>query len=149
MNIRACDDGDLPAIFDIYNRSKLDELKYETSALSLLPLEKDEIRLSKLMEADIYVYQEQARICAYGAICGNEIRALFVHPEFRGKGVGKRLLEFMLSLIQGQPCLYVARSNKPAKCLYLGYGFKVIDTFETTYNQQPVIAQKMARETLS
>jgi putative acetyltransferase len=139
---------DLSAIFEIYDQSKLDELKYETSTFSLLPLEKDEIRLSKLMEADIYVYQEQERICAYGAVCGNEIRALFVHPEFRGKEIGKKLLEFMLSLIQGQPCLYVARSNHLAKCLYAGYGFKVTETFETIYNQQPVIAQKMVCDSL-
>lgn len=149
MSIRAYIQDDLPVIFDIYNRSKLDELNFEDNIFTLLPLEKDEARLSGLIESDIYVYQEQERISGYGAICGNEIRALFVHPDFRGKGIGKNLLEFLLSLIQGQPCLYVASSNQPAKRLYQLYGFNVTDTFETTYNQEPVIAQKMVREVLA
>lgn len=147
MRIRTYVDSDLPSIFDIYRRSKLDELKFEDRIFGLLPLEEDEVRLCGLMESDIYVYQEEDCIFGYGAICGNEIRALFVHPEFRGRGVGKSLLEFLLSLIQGQPCLYVARSNQPAKRLYQFYGFSVMDTFETIYNQEPVIAQKMVRAT--
>lgn len=143
MSIREYIEDDLPAIFDIYGRSKLDELNFEDKVFTLLPLAKDEARLRGLMESDIYVYQEHNRLSGYGAVCGNEIRALFVHPDFRGKGVGKILLEFLLSLILGQPCLYVVNSNQPAKNLYQRYGFNVTDTFETTYNQEQVIAQKM------
>jgi putative acetyltransferase len=149
MNIRAYLQDDLPVIFEIYRHSKLDELKFEDKIFTLLPLEKDTARLSGLMESDIYVYQEHGLISGYGAICGNEIRALFVHPEFRNKGIGKKLLEFLLSLIQGQPCLYVASSNQRAKRLYQLYGFNITDTFETTYNQVPVIAQKMVRGVLA
>jgi len=145
MSIRAYTQNDLAAIFDIYSRSKLDELKFENKVFTLLPLEEDEGRLSGLMESEIYVHQEQGQILGFGAICGHEIRALFVPPEYRGKGVGKKLLEFLLSNIQGQPCLYVASTNQPAKYLYQRYGFSVTETFETTYNQVLVIAQRMAR----
>ena len=145
MSIRTYTQNDIAAIFDIYSRSKLDELKFEDKVFTLLPLEEDGVRLYGLMESEIYVHQEQGKIFGFGAICGNEIRALFVPPEHRGKGVGKKLLEFLLSNIQGQPCLYVASTNQPAKYLYQRYGFSVIDTFETTYNQVPVVAQKMNR----
>lgn len=147
MSIRTYVDSDLPSIFDIYRHSKLDELTFEDKVFRLLPLEEDEVRLRELMESDIYLYHEEDCILGYGAIYGNEVRALLVRPEFRGRGVGKSLLEFLLTLIQGQPCLYVARSNQPAKRLYQFYGFSVIDTFETTYNQEPVMAQKMVRTT--
>lgn len=56
MSIRAYTQTDLPEIFDIYNRSKLDELKFEETLFTLLPLEKDAIRLSGLLEAKMYLY---------------------------------------------------------------------------------------------
>ncbi|MBQ4880296.1 GNAT family N-acetyltransferase [Pseudoalteromonas luteoviolacea] len=145
MNIRAYTQNDLASIFDIYRRSKLDELKFEEKVFTLLPLEEDKERLRGLMESQIYVYQEQGQILGFGANCGHEIRALFVAPKHRGKGVGKALFEFLLSNIHGQPCLYVASTNQPAKYLYHEYGFSVTETFETTYNQVSVIAQKMVR----
>lgn len=147
MNIRAYTQNDLAAIFDIYSRSKLDELKFEDKEFTLLPLEKDDVRLSGLMESEIYVYQEKGAIVGFGAVYVNEIRALFVLPEDRGKGVGKKLLECLLSHIKDQAFLYVASTNQPAKYLYQRYGFSVVDTFETTYGQVPVVVQKMARIT--
>mgnify|MGYP000326526241 CR=1 FL=1 len=146
MSIREYNKNDLSAIFEIYNHSKLDELKFESTAFTLLPLEKDKARYSGLIESEIYVYQAKNRISGFCAIYGNEIRALFVHPESRGEGIGKKLLEFLLSNIQGQSCLYIASSNHPAKELYQQYGFTITDTFETTYNQLPVLAQKMVRK---
>lgn len=145
MSIRKFKENDLTQIFDIYAASKLDELSFEPKTFTLLPLDRDSGRLSQLMESDIYLYQDHEKISGYGAVCGDEIRALFVRPECRGKGIGRMLLEFLLSRTNGRPSLYVARSNEPAKRLYRQYGFKVTDTFKSTYNQQPVFAQKMVR----
>ena len=58
MGIRAYIQTDLVSIFDIYDRSKLDELKFEDKTFALLPLESDDVRLSELMESEIYVHQE-------------------------------------------------------------------------------------------
>lgn len=143
MNIRTYIKSDLPSISEIYNLSKLDELKFEDAEFELLPLEKDEERYNKLMGSEIYVYQTQGHISGFAAVLGNEIRALFVHPNSRGEGVGKKLIEFLLSRIQSEPCLYVASSNQPAIGLYQQYGFIITDTFDTTYNQMPVVANKM------
>lgn len=83
MSIQTFKQNDLAAIVDIYDRSKLDELKFEVKPFTLLPLHKDDLRFSGLMASEIYVYQDQGRILGFGAINGNEIRALFVHPEHR------------------------------------------------------------------
>ncbi|MGC1508456.1 GNAT family N-acetyltransferase [Ketobacter sp.] len=149
MRIRGYTEVDLAAILDIYGRSKLDELKFEDKTFTLLPLAKDEARLRGLMESEIYVCEEKGIISGYGAFYGNEIRALFVLPGCRGKGVGKMLLEFLLSKVQGEPCLNVASSNQPAKRLYQRYGFSVAHSFETTYNRVPVSAQTMIRKALA
>jgi ribosomal protein S18 acetylase RimI-like enzyme len=71
---------------------------------------------------------------------------LFVHPDYRGKGIGVSLLEFMLSHKMGTVTLYVAASNHPAIKLYQKYGFKIISEFNTTYNNKAVLANKMEKQ---
>jgi len=148
MNIRKFVENDYPRIFEIYAHSKLDELRFEKRKFNLLPLEDDEKRLIEFKESDIYVYEDE-QVIGYAALCGTEIRALFVHPDARGRGIGKSLLEFLLSNIEGIAFLYVAKTNVPAKNLYVSYGFKVVDEFRTTYNDISVFANKMQRDKIN
>lgn len=69
----------------------------------------------------------------------------FCLPSARGKGIGKRLLEFMLLKVTGTVSLYVAKTNYPAKSLYSNFGFIITDEFETKYNCVTVLANKMVR----
>lgn len=142
--IRPFQENDFPRLLEIYAMAKLDELKYEAATFELLPLDQDKPRLDSLLAADIYVYQD-TDIVAYGAMFESEIRALFVHPESRGKGIGKALLEHLLCNIHHEAVLYVAKTNKPAKALYMEYGFEVVDEFATQYNGIGVLANKMKR----
>ena len=146
MNIRAFSEKDYPRVFEIYSNSKLDELRFEKKRFHLLPLEHDEKRFSALKESDIYVYDD-GEILGYGAIFEAEIRTLFVCPSARGKGIGKEIIEFLLSQITGRANLFVAKTNIPAKELYKTYGFKVSDEFLTEYNGEPVYANEMVRIT--
>lgn len=143
MNIRPFTQNDYPSVLDIYHKSKLDELCFEKKSFTLLPLEKDEKRYTEFRESDIYVCEADGRIIGYCGLFGSEIRALYVAPEMRGKGVGMLLFEFLLSKIPGLPSLYVAKTNSPAKQLYRKYGFSIVDEFETSYNGVAVYANKM------
>lgn len=145
MTIRASRKEDFSQIYDIYSNSKLDELQFEEQKFSLVPIEEDLKRLSELMESDVYVFYNEQLIEGYTALFGNEIRALFVRPESRGMGIGKKLLEFLLSNISSNVYLNVVSTNYPAKKLYNAHGFNVTGTFKTTYNQLPVLAEKMER----
>ena len=144
MNIRPFRDNDFPAILDIYANSKLDELRFESEEFELLPLEDDRVRLAELKESDIYVYDDGG-VIGYGALFGSEVRALFVCPSARGKGIGKSLLGFVLLKVKGTASLYVVKTNIPAKRLYNNVGFVITDEFETTYNGVSVLANKMVR----
>ncbi|MGC0119616.1 N-acetyltransferase family protein [Pseudoalteromonas piscicida] len=144
MNIRELTEEDYPRIFEIYSKSKLDELRFEKKTFKLLPLENDEKRLSALMESKIYVFDD-GNILGFGAIFGSEIRALFVCPSARGNGIGRKILEFLLSQICGKANLFVAKTNEPAKELYKAYGFEVSDEFLTEYNGESVYANEMVR----
>lgn len=142
MEIRPFQPGDFATLAEIYTLSKLDELRFEEGQFEFLPLERDQKRLSGLMESRIYVW-EQGRVLGYGAVCGNEIRALFVHPLARGKGIGSSLLSCLLSKVELPARLYVAKSNAPAKKLYQRFGFAVTREFQTDYNGKPVSANEM------
>jgi putative acetyltransferase len=144
MKIRPFQENDFPAILDIYAKSKMDELIYEEREFVFLSLSEDQKRLAEFLESDVYVCEEN-EIVGYGALFGSEIRALFVYPNYRGKGVGKLLLKYLLSLVDGVAVLYVAKTNAPAKSLYEKFEFKVVGEFETAYNCVPVMANKMVR----
>lgn len=144
MIIRPFNEDDFADIVDIYAKSKLDELKFEEKDVELIPLIEDQKRLTEFQESDVYVYEEN-RILGYGALFGSEIRSLFVTPESRGRAVGKHLLEYLISLVEGPVILHVVASNTPAKKLYEKYGFKVVGEFEATYNNVIVHANKMVR----
>lgn len=144
VKVREYQDGDFNAIAEIYSLSKLDELRFEVDRFELLPLKSDEGRYRETMESRIFVYDDGG-VLGYGAVFKNEIRALFVHPRFRGNGVGKSLLDYLILQADTPTVLYIAESNSPAKSLYQKYGFSVTKAFETEYNQKPVLANEMVR----
>ena len=84
--------------YDLYNRSKIGELEHVTSAYKLLTFQNDILRFDKLVDSEIYVRQESARIAVYGAICAAEIRPHFVHHDFMNEGIGRKQLLFSLCL---------------------------------------------------
>lgn len=145
MSIRKFQNGDFDAINEIYSLSKLDELRYEDGSFELLPLEKDDRRLREIMESRVFVYDD-GDILGFGAVFENEIRALFVRPLFRGRGIGKRLLEYLIAQAGGSAKLYIAKSNAPARAMYQKYGFTLTREFEAYYNGNRVLANEMVRE---
>jgi len=148
MNIRKYCEDDYKEILEIYSKSKLDELQFEDADFELLPLESDEKRLSQLMESDIFVYSEK-KVIGYTAVYGSEIRALFVHPNNRRKGIGRKLLEHVLTNLEPPVTLYIAKTNHYAKNIYFKYGFEVVEEFKTTYNGKSVLANKMVLSSLN
>lgn len=144
MNIRPFRESDFPEIIHIYARCKLDELAYENNTFKLIPLDRDQKRLTELQESAIYVCEADG-VVGYGALFGSQIRALFIHPDSRGKGFGKRLLTHLLSLSDGPVTLQVVKSNLPAMRLYQECSFKLVEEIEAFYNGVDVIAYKMLR----
>jgi len=55
-----------------------------------------------------------------------------VHPDYRGKGIGKRLMQHVLN-DEEVFFLEVRASNETAKSIYEHYGFQVISTRKSYY----------------
>ena len=64
------------------------------------------------------------------------IAELAVLPEYRRKGIGRKLVELMLTSCEGvrTVCLEVRASNRQAKALYESVGFEAISTRRDYYD---------------
>lgn len=94
---------------------------------------------SAILEESIYneldfclVLEESGVICGYGClrlIAGEgEIERIAVLPAYRGRGLGKKLMEAMVAFARNQDVhsvtLEVRSGNEPARNLYKSYGFR-------------------------
>lgn len=67
-----------------------------------------------------------------------DITNVAVLPEFRRKGVGKKLIEHLIQYCKNMQLspifLEVRKSNEPAKSLYTGFGFKEVGIRKKYYS---------------
>ncbi len=88
---------------------RLIEIWYESSIIShsFVPedfwkQEKKNIREIYLKVAESYIYEEQGNFVGFISLLPpNEVGALFVHPEYQSRGIGKKLLEYAGNLKNG------------------------------------------------
>jgi ribosomal protein S18 acetylase RimI-like enzyme len=142
--IRAYKESDFPDIERIYNASKKDEFAGEKFDITVVPLSEDQQMLQLLRESNIYIY-EKSDIVGFAGAKENYISWLFVHPDFRGKNIGKKLVSHVLSKLNGEVTLTVARSNIAATNLYQNLGFDIAKEFTGRYQGNPIVVRKMRK----
>lgn len=80
------------------------------------------------------------------ASCEARILSIAVHPDFQGRGLGRKLLEAGLGYLraEGAPCvrLEVRPDNDPARHLYEQYGFVALGTYEDPQGTWLVMVQR-------
>ncbi|WEF31173.1 GNAT family N-acetyltransferase [Pseudoduganella chitinolytica] len=135
---------DFPAVAAVYDAAKLDEFQFEPTRFTLLPLAQDKERLAAFAQCDAIVYTCYGAIVGFAASSEDTLRALFVAPTCRGKGVGRSLLQAMLARLPGDVRLNVAASNHVAQAMYRGAGFEPTGTVEQAYNGLPVLYTTMS-----
>jgi len=78
------------------------------------------------MTLDPYVSEKEGRV-----------RRVYVHPEHRGTGLGRRLLEAILEEGRATYTLFTLRAATPeAEALYLSLGFQPSSLPETTHEMR-------------
>ncbi|WUR14070.1 GNAT family N-acetyltransferase [[Empedobacter] haloabium] len=143
LAIRPYRPADFPAVAAVYDAAKLDEFAFESARFTLLPLAQDTERLAAFAQCDVIVCTCYDAIIGFAAWCGDTLRALFVAPTARGRGVGRMLLEAVLARLPGDVRVNVAASNQVAQGLYRSAGFVATGTVEQAYNGVPVVYTAM------
>jgi len=143
MRVRPFNEADLAEVCRIYADAKRDELAYEGRVIDVVPLEEDAVILAAFRESDVIVYDDGG-VVGFAAMFDGQLRALFVHGEARGRGVGHALLNAALARTPDGLSLHVAESNLNARQFYERSGFAVTGRADRHYNGVEVSYLKMS-----
>ncbi len=107
-----------------------------------LDAEVESIREVYLPASEAWVAVEDERVVGFLALLGNEIGALFVHPNFWGRGIGRALLDKAVEL-RGALTLEVFEENEIGRAFYTRYGFVATGREKHEETGQPVIRMQL------
>ena len=87
---------------------------------------------SVLPNAEVYVYEEAGEIRGFIGVDADYIAGLFVKEEFRGRGIGRQLIETVKRKIETvkrkqRLSLHVYEKNTGAVAFYKGLGFQIAE----------------------
>ncbi len=94
--------------------------------------------------SEVYVYEFKDEIVGFYALYENNLAAIFVAPDFQGKGIGKQLLNHAKEQ-KTVLTLSVYKENKDSYQFYLSQGFSVIDEHIDEHTKQPEYVMRIER----
>lgn len=89
-----------------------------------------------LKAVTLFCTKEQNAITGFIGLSDDKIEMLFIHPDYRGKGVGKRLLNFAITE-QNASKVDVNEQNEQAVGFYEYLGFKIVKREPLDANGKP------------
>jgi putative acetyltransferase len=147
MPVREFTETDFSAICSIYLEAKRDELQFESGKFDIVPLNEDAVILAAFKESAVLVFEDK-EVLGFTALYGNQLRAMFVRRDVRGKGVGQALLDAACLESTGL-VLNVAKSNVGARRFYARNGFVAIGEDGRIYGDTPVTYIQMRSSSLA
>jgi ribosomal protein S18 acetylase RimI-like enzyme len=132
--IREYGPDDWDSICAIYDIAKPDELRGSGDLRAIRPLRDDETMQTLFRDSRVLVSEADGCVVGFAGNKGNYISWLFVHPDFRRRGVAARLLREILRPLRGTVALNVAKNNQPARALYEKNGFLLEKEFVGQWN---------------
>lgn len=85
--------------------------------------ERDNIRSIWLLKAETWVFEIDNNVTGFISLIGNEVGAIFVHPDYQGGGIGRALMDHAASL-RDHLYLDVFEENAVGRRFYRQYGFQ-------------------------
>ena len=137
MKLRPYRNEDWPAVCEIYDLAKPEELAGVVMPEAIVPLDADAGMRKLFGESTVAVAELDAGLVGFAGNKGSFITWLFVHPLFRQAGVASALLQELLPLLERPVVLNVVSSNIPARNLYGRFGFQVEREFVGNFQGTP------------
>jgi ribosomal protein S18 acetylase RimI-like enzyme len=138
---------DWDAVCEIYDLGKPDEMRGVLDPQSLLPLAADQTMNALFHASRIVVAEDTSRVVGFAGNRGNFITWLFVHPDFRRRGIASALIRHLIAQLEWPVTLNVVSENTAARALYAQLGFKVERELRGNYQGRPCNVCKLSYET--
>ena len=140
VEIRRATAADAEAVYEIVLRAlrETNARDYPASVIDRLVLTLPKGVASKLEEWQAYVAVVDRQIVGTGSLNGKTVRAVFVHPDYQGHGIGTKLMDAVENAanVQSVNTLSV-QSSITAQPFYAKRCFKVVR--ETFYGEERTI----------
>lgn len=134
--IRTYQESDLAAILEIWYQASL--VAHPFLSDDFLAQEKRNIRDVYMPNTETWVLAIDDQIVGVIAMMDDEVGAIFVHPDFHGKGLGTQLMDHVAAL---HPTLEVEvfKANAIGRAFYEKYGFQLIQEHLHDATGQPLL----------
>ena len=121
MKIRKFCIDDLDIVMDIWFKSNIDVHHFISENYWK---DKFDFVRKEIEKSEIYVCEENKKILGFAGVCGEYIAGIFILKDFRNRGIGKKLLDYLKN-IKESLSLHVYEKNRSALRFYLRENFIV------------------------
>ncbi len=133
--IRKFDGSDIGPVLDIWLSASIKAHDFVDA--SFWESQVENMRNIYIPASETYVFESNSKVVGFYSLNENNLAAIFVSPEFQGKGIGKQLM-LHAKKQRVRLILSVYKENKASCQFYLSQGFSVVSeqTDEHTGHQE-------------
>ena len=129
VQIRQYRESDLGSVLDSWEVAT--RLAHEFMTDDFIAQERQNVAETYLPNTDTWVAEIDDEVMGFIALMGNEVGALFLLPEYHGKGIGQALMDKAQELHDYLE-VEVFKKNSIGRHFYAKYGFEVISEVESS-----------------
>lgn len=124
MQIRKYKESDLESVLDSWESAT--RLAHEFMQDDFIAQERKNVERVYLPNTDTWVAEIDNEVRGFIALMGNEVGAIFLQPNYHGKGIGRALMDKAQEL-HGNLEVEVFKANSIGRNFYSRYGFKLME----------------------
>lgn len=124
MIIRPYIDSDLDAVLSSWEVAT--RLAHSFMTDDFIAQEKKKVVEIYMPNTDTWVVELEGNVEGFIALMGNEVGAIFLQPEFHGRGAGRALMDKAQEL-HGDLEVEVFKENSIGRKFYAQYGFELME----------------------
>ncbi|MEW6998068.1 GNAT family N-acetyltransferase [Colwelliaceae bacterium BS250] len=139
MQIRQYKASDLKSVLDTWELAT--RLAHEFMTDDFIAQERKNVADIYLPNTDTWVAEVDGEVKGFIALMGNEVGAIFLQPNYHGKGIGKSLMDKAQSLHESLE-VEVFKANSIGRNFYSKYGFEYLEEKFHEPTGQPLLRLK-------